>query len=85
MLKYYSGEKPEIGDHVADGLGSTWLGVVIKIHGPEDEPPFELDDGDSIQVISEALIIQYANLKDPVVDESPQDELILISRRKNRC
>jgi len=82
MLKYYSGEIPEIGDVVADGIGTSWQGTVIQIHGLDHDPPFELFDGESIQIVAEALVINYNNQRDSVIEENPEEELILISRRK---
>jgi hypothetical protein len=80
MLRYNSGEEPKVGDKVRDGLGTSWQGVVIDIHGPNHKPPISLDIGSGLERIEEALVIEYENLRDPVIESSPEDELVLIER-----
>ena len=80
MLKYASGETPQVGDKVADGMGTSWKGIVLKIHSPNHEPPFELSDG---ELVTEALVIKYDEINNEVIEEDPEDELILVSRGKN--
>ncbi|MCP5078988.1 MAG: hypothetical protein GY951_13155 [Psychromonas sp.] len=83
MLRYASGEEPKIGDQVADGMGTSWEGVVISIIGPNNDRPFTINDGDSTTSISEALIIKFDNLADEVIEENPEDELVLLARAKH--
>lgn len=80
MLRYYSGERPEVSDVVQDGCGTSWIGTVTEIISPENGNTFGLADGDSAELIDCALMIDFEELKGSVIESEPENELILLRR-----